>query len=82
MLKVDLNFFYKNVVRFVLLNKLNNLTNTYSIPSIYKLFLFFPLIKMEDLDHVQSYNYAYLFRFFFGKRSFFTRQKSFFNLGK
>ena len=82
MLKVDLNFFYKNVIRFILLNKLNNISNTYSIPYIYKLFLFFPLIKIEDVDHVQSYNYVYLFKFFFGKKAFFTRQKAFFNLGK
>lgn len=82
MLEVDFKFFYKNVVRFILLNKLNNLTNTYSIPLINKLLLFFPLIKIEDIDHVQSYNYVYLFKFFFGKKAFFTRQKSFFNLGK
>lgn len=82
MLKVDFNFFYKNSIRSLLLYKLNNIDNTYSLPSIDKLLLFFPLTKIEDVDHVQGYNYAYLFRFFFGKRAFFTREKSFFNLGK
>lgn len=30
---------------------------------------------------VQGYNYAYLFRFFLGRKTYLSRQKSFFNLG-
>lgn len=82
MLKVDYNFFYKNTVRYILFAKLNFLNNTYSLPIVEKLLLFFPITKIEDVDHVQGYNYAYLFKFFFGRRAFFTRQRSFFNLGK
>ena len=82
MLKTDYNFFYKYVVRSILFNKLNNITNSYSIPYINKLVLFFSISKIEDIDHVRGYNYAYLFKFFFGKRVFLTRKRSFFNLGK
>lgn len=82
MLRVDLNFSYKFNLRFLLINKLNIISNTYCVPSVTQLVLFFPITRIEDVDHVQSYNYAYLFKFFFGKKAFLTRQRSFFNLGK
>lgn len=48
---------------------------------ISKLVLFFSLVNIEDLHMVQGYNYAYLFRFFLGRKTYLSRQKSFFNLG-
>lgn len=61
----------------LLMNKL-----TFQIPTILKLSLFFNLIKLEDIDEVQIYNYLYLFKYFFGKRAYLSRVKSFFNVGK
>ncbi len=52
------------------------------IPSILKLKFFFNLVKLEDTDDVQIYNYLYLFKYFFGKRAYLSRIKSFFNIGK
>lgn len=46
-----------------------------------KLSFSFSLSKLEDIDDVQVYNYIYLFKFFFGRRAFLTKLKSFFNLG-
>lgn len=63
MLKKNYNFFYKNITRFILLNKLSNslVKNTYNIPYIRKLKFFFTLNKLEDLDDVQIYIiYIYL----------------------
>lgn len=82
MLLVDFNFFYKYSVRQILLHKLVVLQNRFCIPQISKLVYFFNLTKIEDLDDVQIYNYIYLFKYFFGKRAYLTRIKSFFNVGK
>lgn len=70
MLRVDLYFSYRHNLRFLLINKLNIILNTYSIPSITQLVLFFPITKIEDIDHVQSYNYAYYLNSFLVKKHF------------
>lgn len=67
---VDFNFFYKYSIRFIVFNKLNNILNTYSIPMIIKLVLFFSLVKIDDLDMVQCYNYAYYINFFLEEELF------------
>jgi len=74
---IDAYFFYLQVTRQLLMNKL-----FFQIPTILQLSLFFNLIKLEDLDEVQIYNYLYLFKYFFGKRAYLSRVKSFFNVGK
>jgi len=79
---IDLNFFYKYSIRSVVFYKLDKIINTYNIPKIYKYLLFFSLVNIADLDMVQCYNYAYLYKFFFGRKAYFTKQRSFFNLGK
>lgn len=79
---IDFFFFYKYTLRSLLVYKSFGLTNTYSIPYVYKFLCFFSMRSIEDVDQVQIYNYSYLYKFFFGKRVFLTRQKSFFNLGK
>ena len=78
---IDFSFFYKYSIRQILINKIY-IDNTYSLPNIKKIILFFSLVNIEDRDIVQIYNYVYLFRFFFGRNAFLTRYKSFFNLGK
>lgn len=82
MLLIDYNSFYSYTIRQILVHKLVLFKNRYDIPKINKLLYFFNLTKIEDLDDVQIYNYLYLFRYFFGKRAYLTRVKSFFNVGK
>lgn len=82
MQKVDYNFFYKNTVRNILMNKINNVYNTHSIPSISKILFTFSLNRIDDTDSVRVYNYLYLFKFFFGKIAYLTRLKSYYSLGK
>lgn len=82
MLFIEYNFFYKQVIRHILIQKLNICININNVPCINKMMFFFILSKIEDLDDVQIYNYLYLFKYFFGKSAFLTKIKSFFNLGK
>jgi len=79
---VDYVFFYKLTVRSIMIYKFKSIINTHAIPFISKLVLFFSLVNIEDLHMVQGYNYAYLFRFFLGRKTYLSRQKSFFILGK
>ncbi len=78
---MDLYFVYKYNLRNILINKIGYYNNSYQIPNINKLILFFSLKKLDDLDDVQIYNYFYLFKFFFGKKAYFTKIKKFFYLG-
>lgn len=78
----DLLFTYKYTLRFLLINKIGLLYNTYNLPEINKIIFYFSFKKLEDLDDVQIFNSFYLFKFFFGRKAFFSKQKSFFYLGK
>lgn len=78
----DYNFLYKYSIRTLLISKYSNIQNYLNIPFISKILLTFPLKHLEDIDEAQVYNYLYLFKFFFGRRAFLTRSKSFYNLGK
>jgi len=81
MCEVDYGFFYKNSVRLLSMHK-SYLINTFNIPFISKLMFIFSLNRIEDRDDVQGYNYLYLFRFFFGRKGFLTKYRSYFSLGK
>ena len=61
----DLFFSYKNVFRFILLQQWVFLFNTNQLPYIKKLFFIFKIYSLIDLDDPRSFNYSYLFRFFF-----------------
>jgi len=63
----DLFFSYKNVFRFILINQLF-FFNTNQIPYVERLFFNFKIFNLVDLDDPRSYNYAYLFRFFFWQK--------------
>lgn len=78
---VDYKFYYLYSIRTIMINKYFKINNVLSIPKITKLLFFFQLSKIEDLDDAQLYNYVYLFKYFFGRRAFFTKIKSFFNVG-
>jgi hypothetical protein len=77
----DLFFSYKNVFRFLLINQCFFLTNTNQLPIIANLFFIFKIYNLVDIDDVRSFNYAYLFRFFFGKKAAFTKSIFRFHLG-
>lgn len=79
-MKFDLLFYYKYNLRFILINKFS-LININEIPNFKKLLLFFSVQKLEDLSRSDIYNYAYLFKFFFGFRAFLSNYKSYFSLG-
>lgn len=81
-LSLDLLFTYKYTLRFLLINKLGCIYNTYNLPKINKIIFYFIFKKLEDLDDVQIYNSFYLFKFFFGRNAFFSKNKTYFYLGK
>lgn len=81
-LNIDFLFTYKYTLRFLLINKLGSIKNTYNIPKIKKLIFYFSLKKLIDLDDVQIYNNFYLLKFFLGKNAFITKNKNYFLLGK
>jgi hypothetical protein len=81
-LNLDFLFTYKYTLRFLLINKLNSINNTYNIPKIKKLIFYFSLKKLIDIDDIQIYNNFYLLKFFLGKNAFISKNKSYFLLGK
>jgi hypothetical protein len=81
-LNIDFFFTYKYTLRFLLINKLGSINNTYNIPKIKKLIFYFSLKKLIDLDDVQIYNNFYLLKFFLGKNAFMSKNKNYFLLGK
>jgi len=52
------------------------------MPYLNILLLFFSVNEIEQLDDSRTFNYFYLFRFFFGKKSFFTKFVSFFSYNR
>ena len=80
-LKNDLFFSYKSVIRYLLINKYGFFINTNQLPFLKKIVIFFNIYNLIDLEDSRSFNYAYFFRFFFGKRSFFTKSINIFHLG-
>jgi hypothetical protein len=79
---VDYFFNYRYIVRFVLTHKLNCFSNTFQVPELKCLVFFFSINELLDLEDVRTFNYFYIFRFFLGNRSFFTKFNSFFSLGR
>lgn len=60
-MSIDYYFFYKNIVRFIVFNKANNIININKFSNIIKLVFFFSLLRIEDCDDVQVYIiYIYL----------------------
>jgi hypothetical protein len=78
-LRLDFSFMYKNVFRFLLINKAF-LSNTHELPILKSLLIYFSVKDLEFLDDERLFNFFYLFNFFFGRRAFITRFSSSFNL--
>lgn len=79
-LKQDLFFSFKNVFRFFLINKFGLFFNSFQIPFLKFLFIYFKIFNIKDLDDVRGFNYSYFLRFFFGKTAFFSKISSVFSL--
>jgi hypothetical protein len=79
---MDFFFNYKNVLRYLLINKLEIFYSCFNLPFFEKVVVYFFLYKTMSLDDSSFYNYAYLFRFFFGKRAFFSKNKSVYNFNQ
>jgi hypothetical protein len=75
----DLYFHYLTVTRFLFSTRLS-FNNTYTIPYLSKLTLFFSLKNLSTLEDPAVYNYFYLFRFFLGRKAFVTHYSSFYSL--
>jgi hypothetical protein len=52
------------------------------LPLVKSLWLFFPVQRLEQLDHPRIFNYVYLFAFFFGKRALISSYMPAFALGR
>jgi len=79
---VDYFFVYKHLLRFILLHKTNSFRNTFAVPSLKSLVLFVSLANVEYLEDSYFFNFIYLFRFFYGNRSFFSKFKTSYSLGR
>lgn len=77
----DFLFAYKSNFRFILQQKWVFLFNTNQLPFIKYLIFIFKIYSLIDIDEPRSFNYAYLFRFFFGRKAYFSKVISNFHLG-
>lgn len=81
-LYLDYLFTYKNCLRHLIIQKLNINKNIFNIPNIHKLSSYFFFNKLENLNDIELYNSFYLFKFFMGRKVYFTKTFSFYSLGK
>jgi hypothetical protein len=81
MKRIDFYFYYKHVLRFLLIQKLGLFQlNVYTIPNISSVQLYFSVKNLIDLEDLKCSNFFFFFQFFFGKRAFFTNFSSRFSL--
>ena len=78
----DLQFTYKYNIRHILINKLGHIKNEMNIPFIKKLIFLINIRNIENVDERQIYNYFYLFKFFLGRKTYITKNKKIYHLGK
>jgi len=80
-MNLDYYFFYKYNIRYITILKYNGVFSIFAIPNIAKMLFCFNLKNLKDMDDVQSYNYFYVFRFFFGRCGYINNYRSSFKLG-
>jgi hypothetical protein len=61
---VDFFFFYKHLLRSLLIYKSFGLYNTYSVPYVNKFLCFFSMRSIDDVDQVQGYIMLIYINFF------------------
>lgn len=80
LLSLDFFFHYRNIIRFSFCKKFYIL-NSFLIPFLNKLLLFFNIKNLDDINSLAISNCFYLIKFFFGRRLFIVRFFTKFNLG-
>jgi hypothetical protein len=74
-------FHYKNILRFLLLEKLGIISkNTYTFPKISILKNYFVIKDLVDFENLKSSNYFFFFKYYFGKKAFFLNYNTRFSL--
>lgn len=81
-LKVDCNFTYRYTLRSILMHRYFYFKNFFELPTLNSLLIYFSINEVEQLEDPRTFNYFYLIRFFFGRKSFFTKFSSFFSHNK
>lgn len=69
----DFLFNIENIIRFITLLKVKNLTSSFTIPEIIKINLFFVLKKIKDLRKFENLNFFYFFYYFLGRIAYICR---------
>jgi len=65
---LDFYFHYKNVLRFLFVQKLGTITiNTHRIPELTKIKIYFSVKNLVDLDDLRGSNFFFFLVFFWGK---------------
>ena len=80
MLSLDFFFHYKNIIRFIFCKRFFIL-NSYLLPSLSKLLIFFNILNLDDISSLSISNCFYLIKYFFGRRLFIVKFVTKFNLG-
>jgi hypothetical protein len=74
-------FHYKNILRFLLLEKLGIISkNTYTFPKISILKNYFVIKDLVDFENLKSSNYFFFLKYYFGKKAFFLNYNTRFSL--
>jgi len=82
MISFDFYFHYKNVGRFILLNKFSGFYfNSYDILQFLKVIVYFSVKDTDNIDDLSISNYYFFNFFFFGIQSIFFNFSSVFRLG-
>jgi hypothetical protein len=76
---LDFYFHYKNVLRFLLIQKIGY-KNTHLVPELTKIKIYFSVKNLIDLDDLRGSNFFFFLKFFLGRRSFFTNYSTKFSL--
>jgi hypothetical protein len=77
----DLSFHYKNVCRFLLIQKIGYLTlSTHLVSEIAKVVVFFSVKDLVDFEDLRDSNYFFLLKFYFGRRAFVLNYRTEFSL--
>jgi hypothetical protein len=79
---VDYFFSYKYVLRHILINQLGEVSNTYRLPLLHEVKVFFLVRGLEFLSHPRAFNYLYLSYFFLGAIPFLQEFNSTFDFGR
>jgi hypothetical protein len=76
--QLDLFFFYKNVLRFFIVQQYSLFLNVHNIPLLRKIIVFFSIFNIIDFDDVRALIIVILLVFFLDVLLFFLKHLLFF----